>query len=148
MSVAAEPVVLAESVKKALNPRKLFINGREEDAASGKTIDVVNPATGELLSTVPDGDAPDVDRAVAAARRSFESKSWRGMDPSRREKILWDLSEILLKNREELSVLESLENGKTVREAAGADVNPAIDAFRYYAALDQYTNVKSIWVAL
>ncbi len=93
----------------------------------------MNPATGELLTAVPDGDAPDVDRAVAAARRSFEKKSWRGMDPSRKEKILWDLSEILLKNKEELSVLESMENGKTVREAGNADVNPAIDAFRYYA---------------
>ena len=132
MSVA-EPVVLAESLKKHLKPGKLFINGREEDAQSGKTIDVMNPATGELLTTVPDGDAPDMDRAVAAARRSFEKKSWRGMDPSRKEKILWDLSEILLKNKEELSVLESMENGKTVREAGNADVNPAIDAFRYYA---------------
>src|SRR5690242_17492289 len=132
MSVA-EPVALAESVKKKLKPGKLFIDGREEDAQSGKTIDVMNPATGELLTTVPDGEAPDVDRAVAAARRSFEKKSWRGMDPSRKEKILWDLSEILLKNRDELAVLESMENGKTVREAAGADVNPAIDAFRYYA---------------
>ena len=132
MSVA-EPVVLAESLKKHLKPGKLFINGHEEDAQSGKTIDVMNPATGELLTAVPDGDAPDVDRAVAAARRSFEKKSWRGMDPSRKEKILWDLSEILLKNKEELSVLESMENGKTVREAGNADVNPAIDAFRYYA---------------
>src|SRR6266480_418244 len=122
-----------EAIQPKLNPGKLFINGREEDAQSGKTIDVMMPATGELLTAVPDGDAPDVDRAVAAARRSFEKKSWRGMDPSRKEKILWDLSEILLKNKEELAVLESMENGKTVREAGNADVNPAIDAFRYYA---------------
>ena len=132
MSVG-EPVALAESVKKALKPGKLFINGRAEGAASGKTIDVMNPATGEVLTTVADAEGPDVDRAVAAARRSFEKKSWRGMDPSRKEKILWDLSEILVKNKEELAVLESMENGKTVREAAGADVSPAIDAFRYYA---------------
>src|ERR1700689_526462 len=98
MSVV-ESIALAESVKKGLKPGKLFINGRQEDAASGKTIDVVNPATGELLTTVPDGGTPDVDRAVAAARSSFEKKSWRGMDPSRKEKILWDLAEILLKNR-------------------------------------------------
>ena len=132
MSVG-EPVALAESVKKALKPGKLFINGCAEGAASGKTIDVMNPATGEVLTTVADAEGPDVDRAVAAARRSFEKKSWRGMDPSRKEKILWDLSEILVKNKEELAVLESMENGKTVREAAGADVSPAIDAFRYYA---------------
>ncbi|HUJ21131.1 MAG TPA: aldehyde dehydrogenase family protein [Bryobacteraceae bacterium] len=132
MSIA-EPVVLAEAVKRGLKPGRLFIDGREEDAAGGQSIDVVNPATGELLTTVPDGDIPDVDRAVAAARRSFEAKSWRGLDPSRKEKILWNLADILLKNKEELSVLESMENGKTVREASGADVEPAIDAFRYYA---------------
>ncbi len=123
----------SEIVKPKLNPGKLFINGRQEDAASGKTIDVMNPATGELLSTVPDGDVEDVDRAVAAARASFEKKSWRGMNPSVREKILWDISELLVKNRDQLAMLESLENGKTVREAAGADVGPAVDAFRYYA---------------
>src|SRR5437899_2550959 len=122
-----------EIIKPKLDPGKLFINGRREDAASGKTIDVMNPATGERLTTVPDGDAADVDRAVAAARASFEKKSWRGMDPSKREKILWDISELLAKHKDELARLESLENGKTLREAAGADVGPAIDTFRYYA---------------
>ena len=122
-----------EEIKPQLDPGKLFINGQRQDAASGRTIDVINPATGELLTTVPDGAACDVDRAVAAARASFEHKSWRGMDPSKKEKILWDISEILLKHRDELARLESMENGKTVREAGGADVDPAIDAFRYYA---------------
>src|SRR5438046_5263777 len=118
-----------EAIKPKLNPGKLFINGRHEDAAGGKTIDVMNPATGELLTTVPDGDARDIDRAVAAARTSFEKKSWRGMDPSKKEKILWDVAELLVKHKEELSVLESMENGKTVREAAGADVGPEIGLF-------------------
>src|SRR5215475_330746 len=110
----------AEAIQPKLNPGKLFINGKHEDAASGKTIEVKNPATGELLTTVPDGEAPDVDRAVTAARASFEKKSWRGMDPSKKEKILWNIAETLTKHRDELAVLESLENGKTVREAAGA----------------------------
>jgi acyl-CoA reductase-like NAD-dependent aldehyde dehydrogenase len=96
-------------------------------------IEVRNPATGDLLATVPDATQADVDRAVAAARRSFEAKTWRGMDPSRKEKILWDLSELLVRNKTELARLESMENGKTLREAMGADVEPAIDAFRYYA---------------
>jgi aldehyde dehydrogenase (NAD+) len=126
-------MIVAEELKHQLHPGKLFINGRWEDAAAGRTIDVCNPATGEHLTTVPDGDASDVNRAVAAARSSFERKAWRGLAPSKKEKILWDISEILLKNREELSILESMENGKTVREAGGADVDPAIDAFRYYA---------------
>src|SRR5205085_9064860 len=112
---------------------QLVVNGRVEESSTGKTIDVINPATGDLLTTVPDAGSADVDRAVAAARATFEKKAWRGMDPSKKEKILWNLSEILLKNKEELAALESMENGKTLREAAGADVEPAIDAFRYYA---------------
>ena len=126
-------MTVAEEIKHQLQACKLFINGRWESAQCGRSIDIINPATGELLTTVPDSDAADVDRAVAAARASFESKSWRGMDPSKKEKILWNIAEILLQHREELAVLESMENGKTVREAGGADVDPAIDAFRYYA---------------
>jgi acyl-CoA reductase-like NAD-dependent aldehyde dehydrogenase len=124
---------VSEIVKPQLQPGKLFINGRREDSEAGRTIDIRNPATGELLTTVPDADACDVDRAVKAARESFEKKSWRGLDPSKKEKILWNIAETLAKHRDELAVLESLENGKTVREAAGADVAPAVDAFRYYA---------------
>src|SRR5258708_10178725 len=127
------PMSAVETSSPTLNPGKLFINGRQEDSASGKTIDVMNPATGDRLTTVPDGESPDVDRAVAAARASFEKKSWRAMDPSKREKILWDISDLLVKRKDELAMLESLENGKTLREAAGADVGPAVDAFRYYA---------------
>src|SRR5580693_5683254 len=117
----------SEIVTPKLNPGKLFItgklfiNGRHEDASSGKTIDVINPATGELLTTVPDGEAVDVDRAVTAARASFEKKSWRGMDPSKKEKVLWDIAELLVNHKDELAALESMENGKTLREAAGAD---------------------------
>jgi len=123
----------AEATKSTFKQGKLFINGREEDASGDKTIDVINPATGELLTTVPDGDAVDMDRAVAAARASFEKKTWRGMDPSKREKILLDIADMLAKHRDELALIVSLENGKTLREAAGADVGPAIDTFRYYA---------------
>src|SRR6266446_8103273 len=98
-----------EAIKPKLNPGKLFINGKQEDAASGKTIDVTNPATGELLTTVPDGDARDIDRAVAAARASFEKKTWRGMDPSKKEKILWNVADLLVKHKDELAMIESME---------------------------------------
>ena len=69
---------VSEITKPQLQPGKLFINGRWEDSEAGRTIDVINPATGELLTTVPDADAGDVDRAVRAARASFEKKTWRG----------------------------------------------------------------------
>ena len=66
-------------------------------------IEVCNPATGELLGTVPDADAAEIDRAVAAARASFESKTWRGLDPSKRERILRNIGDLLMKNRLELA---------------------------------------------
>jgi acyl-CoA reductase-like NAD-dependent aldehyde dehydrogenase len=100
---------------------------------SAISIEICSPATGDLLGTVPDFDADAVDRAVAAARASFENKTWRGLDPSKRERILWTIGELLLKYRDELSRLISQETGKTLREAAGADVTPAADCFRYYA---------------
>ena len=114
-------------------PRKLFINGRWEDSVCDRCVDVINPATGELVTTVPDADSCDVDRAVAAARASFEKKSWRGMDPSKRERILWNIGDLLAKHSGELAALITQENGKTLRESAGADVAPAADCFRYYA---------------
>jgi acyl-CoA reductase-like NAD-dependent aldehyde dehydrogenase len=111
----------------------VFINNRFVECACERSVDVINPATGELLASVPDADASVVDRAVAAARESFEKKTWRGMDPSKRERILWTIGELLLKYKDELARTISLENGKTLREAAGGDVVPAADCFRYYA---------------
>ena len=100
---------------------------------TGKTIEVRNPATGEALCTVPDGTAEDVDRAVRCARQSFEDGRWREMPPSRKEQVLWRIGELIREHEDELSLLESLENGKTVREAHGADVQPSYDALFYYA---------------
>ena len=116
-----------------LPSRKLFINGKWEDPDSAQHIDVINPATGETVGCVPDGNAGDVDRAVAAARANFESRAWRGLDPSKREKILWNIGELLLKHRDELAAIITCENGKTLRESVGADILPAADVFRYYA---------------
>ena len=113
--------------------RKLFINGCWENSTCDRSLDVINPATGEWIAAVPDSDSDDVNRAVAAARASFEKKSWRGMDPSKRERILWNIADLLIKHRDELASIISTENGKTLREAAGADVGPAADCFRYYA---------------
>ncbi len=96
-------------------------------------IDIVNPATGEVIAQTPDGQAVDIDRAVAAARAGFESGVWRNADPSRKERVLWRIAELIDKYEDELCLLESRENGKTVREAHGADIQPAADAFRYYA---------------
>ncbi|MGA8234058.1 MAG: aldehyde dehydrogenase family protein, partial [Candidatus Acidiferrales bacterium] len=110
---------------------KLFINGKYEDSVSGRVIPVINPATGDQLATVPDAGPEDVDRAVRAARRSFESRAWRGLQVSRRERIIWRIGELIEKNKEELAMLESLSNGKTFREALRGDIPPSSDIFFY-----------------
>ncbi len=121
------------AIIKTLKSGKLLINGRYEDAASGKTIPVINPATGEQLATVPDASTEDIDRAVASARRTFESGVWRNRKVSEREKIIWRIGELIEKNKEELGMLESLNNGKTFREALRGDIPPSWDIFYYYA---------------
>ena len=70
-------------------PRKLFINGEWVDAASGKTFETPNPATGETLANVAEGDAEDINRAVRAARNAFDSGPWSRLTPSERGRILW-----------------------------------------------------------
>src|SRR3954468_6675506 len=100
---------------------------------SSTQIEICNPATGQQIGSVPDADAVEVDRAVAAARASFENKTWRGLDPSKRERILHRIGDLLLERRDELARIVSQETGKTLREAAGADVAPAADCFHYYA---------------
>jgi acyl-CoA reductase-like NAD-dependent aldehyde dehydrogenase len=120
-------------LKQRLKPCVLFIDGKWQESAGAKTIPVMNPATGEKLSEVPDATPADVDRAARAARRSFESRVWRGMDVSQREKIIWRIGELIEKNQEELAALESLNNGKTFREAVGGDIPPTADIFYYYS---------------
>ncbi len=119
--------------ERSLKPGRLMIGGRLVECASGKQIDVINPATGQLLTTVERGEAEDVNRAVEAARRAFESGPWPKMSASEREKILWRIGELIDKHRDELALLESLNTGKTLRGAQRGDMKPASDIFYFYA---------------
>ena len=114
-------------------PRKLFINGQWTDAASGRTFETPNPATGETLANVADGDAEDINRAVRAARRAFDDGPWGRMTPSERGRIIWRIGDLILEHADELAQLESLDNGKPVAVARGADVPLAADLFHYMA---------------
>jgi len=113
--------------------RQLFIDGRWVDAASGRTFTTPNPATGETLATVAEGDAEDIDRAVKAARRAFEDGPWGRMTPSDRGRIVWRIGDLILEHVEELAQLETLDNGKPLAVARGADVPLAADLFHYMA---------------
>jgi len=122
----------SEATSYLPSPRH-FIDGHQVEGHPTSSFEVRNPATGELLATVPDASLDDVNDAVAAARQSFENQTWRGKNPSEKERILHRVADVMEKHKEELAAVLSLENGKTFREALRGDVNPGIDSFRYYA---------------
>jgi phenylacetaldehyde dehydrogenase len=114
-------------------PRKLFIDGQWSDAASGKTFETPNPATGEALAQVAEGEAEDISRAVRAARKAFDDGPWTKMTPSERGRIIWKIGELIAEHNDELAQLESLDNGKPYAVAKVADVPLSADMFWYMA---------------
>ncbi len=112
---------------------KMLINGKWVEAASGKTFPTYNPATGEVLSHVAEGDREDINRAVEAARAAFETGPWSRLTASQRGRMIWKLADLLEENLEEFAELETLDNGKPFKVARGADVPLAVDLFRYMA---------------
>ena len=114
-------------------PRQLFVNGQWADAASGRTFETPNPATGENLALIAEGDAEDVDRAVQAARSAFDDGPWSKMTPSERGRIIWKIGDLIYEHQDELAQLESLDNGKPYAVAKVADVALSADMFQYMA---------------
>src|SRR5277367_411473 len=102
--------------------QKLLINGKWVEAASGKTFASYNPATGEVLANVAEGDREDIDRAVKAARAAFETGPWSKLTPSERGRAIWKLADLLEENLEEFAELETMDNGKPLTVARAADV--------------------------
>jgi phenylacetaldehyde dehydrogenase len=134
MTITAESFAVSSAVSQFLSrPRKMLINGEWVDAASGKTFEVLNPATGEVIAHVAEGDKEDIDRAVRAARQAFETGPWSKITPSERGKLLWRLADLLEQNLDEFAELETLDNGKPVSVARAADIPLAADLFRYMA---------------
>jgi phenylacetaldehyde dehydrogenase len=114
-------------------PRRMLIDGKWVEAASGKTFTTYDPATEEPLAEVAAGDKEDVERAVRAARRAFEAGPWRRMTPSERGRALWKLADLIEARTEEFAQLETLDNGKPLSVARVADIPLVVDHFRYYA---------------
>ena len=127
-------VTLDSSVEQFIGaPRQLFINGQWVEAASGKTFETPNPATGDTLARIAEGEAEDIDRAVRAARKAFEEGPWSRMTASERGRIIWRIGDLILEHTDELAQLESLDNGKPFVVAQAADVPLAADLFHYMA---------------
>jgi phenylacetaldehyde dehydrogenase len=134
MGIAISPFQIDPRVADYIEkPRKMLINGKWVNAASGKTFPSYNPATGEVLAQVAEADREDINQAVKAAREAFEHGPWRRMTASERGRLVWKLADLLDQNIEEFAYLESLDNGKPLKIAKAADVPLAVDLFRYMA---------------
>ncbi len=114
-------------------PKQNLIGGRWMPSASHKVFDVFNPADASVLARVAESHKEDINRAVIAARRAFESGPWRRLTSSERGKLIWRLGDLILAHADELAEIESLDNGKPKTVARVADVPLAADLFHYMA---------------
>src|SRR5215472_16570578 len=134
MATALPTIQLDDRVAEFISkPRKMLINGKWVESASGKTFPTYNPATGEVLARIAEGDKEDIDRAVKAARAAFDSGSWPRLTSSERGRLIWKLADLLEQHLQEFAELETLDNGKPLKVARAADVPLAVDLFRYMA---------------
>ena len=122
----------------------MFIGGKWLDSVSGKTFATLNPATGETICQVAEGDKADIDLAVKAARKAFEEGPWSKMNAAERGRLLNKLADLIEKNKEELAALESLDNGKPYSDALNADLPLTIKCYRYYAGWADKNHGKTI----
>jgi len=139
----------AEKARTTVKPPKvkdqpLLIGGKWLDSVSGKTFPTTNPATGETICQVAEGDKADIDLAVKAARKAFESGPWPKMNASERGRLMNRLADLIEQNANELAALESLDNGKPIRDARAADLPLTIKCYRYYAGWADKIHGKTI----
>src|SRR5437870_6669884 len=115
-----------------LSRKQLFINGEWRDASGGQTIDVVNPATEEVVAEVASAEQADVDAAVSAARAALDGP-WSKLSARDRGRLIWKLGEKLMERADEVARLETLHNGKPIFESRQIEVPAAAECFQYYA---------------
>src|SRR5262245_12211187 len=116
----------------AVNRKQLFINNEWRDASAGRTLDVVNPATEEVIAEVASAEQADVDAAVAAARAALGG-AWGRMSARDRGKLVWKIGEKLMERSDDIARLETLHNGKPIFESRHIEVPAAAECFQYYA---------------
>jgi len=119
--------------RPTIRQTECFIDGQWTPAQSGKTFETIHPATEEPIAQVAEGDQADVELAVRAARKAFESGSWSRMDARDRGRLMLKLADLIEHEADELAALETLDNGKPIRDARNVDVPLTIDCLRYYA---------------
>jgi aldehyde dehydrogenase (NAD+) len=111
----------------------MLIGGKWVPSVSGKTFPTVNPATDQVICEVAEGDKADIDLAVNAARKAFESGPWSRMNASERGRLIHKLADAIESHKDELAALETLDNGKPISDSLAADLPLTIQCYRYYA---------------
>ena len=123
---------------------KLLIDGQWRDSVSGRTFESINPATEEVIAEVAEAGEKDIDLAVKAARRAFDTGPWRKTDARDRGRMLYKLADLIEENLDELAALEVLNKGKPIAEAKAADLPLVIQCIRYYAGWADKIEGKTI----
>ncbi len=124
--------------------KRIFVGGHWVDAVSGRTFDVIDPATGQVFDQVPQGEAADIDAAVKAARAAFDGGPWAKMSPMDRSKLVWRLGDLVEKHADEIAQIEALDNGKPVSDARWGDVAFSYELLRYMAGWSSKITGKTI----
>ncbi|KAL8534124.1 hypothetical protein ACS0TY_010217 [Phlomoides rotata] len=134
-AAAAAAAELEDPIKPPVSVQydKLLINGQFVDAASGKTFPTLDPRTGDVIAHVAEGDAEDINRAVAAARKAFDEGPWPKMTAYERQRILLRFADLVEKHNDEIAALETWDNGKPYEQSAKIEVPMFVRLFRYYA---------------
>jgi aldehyde dehydrogenase (NAD+) len=141
----------AAPAKKFARPKvkdqPMFIGGKWVDSQSGKTFATQNPTNGETICHVAEGDKADIDLAVKAARKAFESGPWAKMTAADRGRLLNKLADAVEAHKDELAALESLDNGKPIADSLAADLPLTVQCYRYYAGWADKIHGKTIPIA-
>ncbi|MXP25822.1 aldehyde dehydrogenase family protein [Altererythrobacter indicus] len=125
--------VAALQAQWSTSPAKMLIGGQWRESQSGETFTTENPATGKILSQVAAAGEADINDAVAAARKAFESGPWPKMKPDQRAKLLLDLADLIEKNGDELALIETLDVGRPIQFSRMIDVAGSVGQLRYNA---------------
>src|SRR5699024_325308 len=117
---------------------KAFINGEFVDSASGNTFETINPSNGQVITKITKCGEEDVDSAVEAAEKSFNSRVWAGIEASERKEIMLKWADLIEEHDEELAIMETLDNGKPINDTVNGDVPDTISCIRFHAeAIDK-----------
>jgi phenylacetaldehyde dehydrogenase len=143
------PPTITEAAKATIasfvaKPTELYIGGKWQPARSGETFESLNPATGEVLGRVASGAAADVDLAVKAARRAFESPPWGNMPPAARARLLLKLADAIEAHGDELALLETLDNGMPYMMSRMMVIGGSAESLRYHAGWATKINGETI----